>query len=167
MRSIPLLVLALAACRPSHPGVQLTLNGTPLGSCDNVTVDELHDGSQPGGFKLSCAKPRWSAYFEYDTRTRKDGTINSFSFDLDPAAKPEADGPLHPLLTPENNFRLQMKPAIDASLPDAKPCASAKALNRTSGEAPVPRSMTGSLLAGSYSFELSEPCGQLILTVKE
>jgi hypothetical protein len=163
MRYLAGLLLLLAACSSPEANVSLSFEGKELVSCEKVQISELLDGQAPGGFKMVCPSPKWQMSLIYDTQTRKDGTINSISLSYkDTIPKPEE---VHPLVVQALNSSLNMSPAISANNPDGPKCDSAKALNRTTGEAPIPRKGKG-LEPGEYKLALSEPCGTLTLTVK-
>ena len=167
VRLAVLALLALSACdnvSRKFSWVRLELDGVLLGECSDAKLGALLDGTTPGGFRLDCTSPKWEARFIYDTTTRNDGTVKHMAFYLGVLpTEPAAFEALHPLLRQDQS--LTMLPAINANDPEVPPCESARALKRTTGEAPVPKDWRGALVPGAYTFALSKPCGQLLLKV--
>ena len=155
--------LTVSGCAEPRSEVSLEFDGQPWAQCQSAEVDDLHDGQQPGGFKLSCKSPSWSLYAIYDTRDLKDQRLKTLEF------RPPAD--LSPDLAKQLNNpalgqMLTLKTAVYSTVLGKLDCASAKALNRTAGEEPIPRRAGGALQPGDYSIALAQPCGELKLKVK-
>ena len=62
--------------------------------------------------------------------------------------------------TPRELLGDDLKPAVDRL-----DCASAIALDRKTGEAPIPQNLFGAPLPGTYDIELANPCGRLSVAV--
>jgi hypothetical protein len=157
-------LILFAACGTNETNVAIFLDDKALVSCEKATTSELLDGQQPGGFRINCAQPAWSMAFDYDTRTRKDGTIKSITFSYSSTIKDIST--VHPFVAQVfTGGSGMMSPAIAANAPDGPQCESAKALNRTTGEAPIPRKGKG-IEPGEYKLSLANPCSTLKLVVK-
>lgn len=123
--------------------IRLDYNGVTLASCPQTEASALG----MGGLRLICKAPLgFDLYIMYDSSTRQDGTINRLHF-----AQPTT-----PEWLPRELLGDDLKPAVDRL-----DCASAIALDRKTGEAPIPQNFFGAPLPGTYTIELASPCGRL------
>ncbi|MEZ0367693.1 MAG: hypothetical protein ACAI44_01265 [Candidatus Sericytochromatia bacterium] len=164
----PFLLACLAclniACSQPRASVRLEFSGKALAECPAAGISELKDGEKPGGFKLSCSNPVWTLWAIYDTTELKDNRLKHLEFSPPPDLPAEQAKTLG-LNGPASS--LTFKTAVYSSALGKIDCATAKALKRTGGEAPIPRSVGGGLEPGDYPIELAQPCGRLLLTVRK
>lgn len=136
--------------------VEIGYSGVPVASCAAATASALGEG----GVRLICdeAAFAWDLYITYDSRTRKDGTISRLSFATPSREAWAADPKLARQFPAELLGDLQ--PAVDRL-----ECPSAIALDRKTGEAPLPQNLFGAPLPGLYTIELARPCGRLTVAI--
>ena len=131
----------LLACT-SKVSLNLQFNGEEVFSCSEAAISKL--SPENGGFRFICPD-NTSLYVVYDTSVAKDGTI--VSVDL------------------QGTKTQSYLPAVFSSKRGQENCASAKALNRQSGEQPLAKTFSGSPKPGSYELAMAKPCGNLTITI--
>lgn len=141
--SVLIVAVALTACSMQTP-VKAEFNGAELFKCNAASISKLGPGS--GGFRFNCPD-RASLYVIYDTSIAKDGSVISV----------DVQAP-----TGENRTFL---PAVHSSVRGQEDCPSAKALQRKTGEAPIPTNLWGKPNNGRYDLAMAKPCGTLTITL--
>jgi hypothetical protein len=136
--------------------VKLDFNGVTVASCTAARASALGEG----GVRLICdeAPLPWDLYITHDSRTRKDGTISGLHFAA-PSREAWAADPGTARLFPAELLG-NLRPAVDRL-----ECSSAIALDRKTGEAPLPQNLFGAPLPGLHVIELADPCGRLSVEI--
>lgn len=136
--------LLLGGCT-KHVSIKAQFNGAEVHSCGKAEISKL--SPENGGFRFTCTGQS-SVYVIYDTSVNKDGSVASV--DLTSAGSSQS-----------------YLPAVFSSKRGTEDCASAKALNRETGEAPLRTGMSGNPENGTYEWAMAKPCGTLVLTIAD
>lgn len=135
----------MAACS-KHAPINASFEGAELLKCDAAAVTKLSPGA--GGFRFACTGSS-SLYVIYDTTVAQDGSVKSVELQL-PGG--------------ENKTFL---PAVFSSARGNEDCASARALQRKTGESPFPLDLFGNPKSGKYEMSMAKPCGTLTISIGE
>ncbi len=117
--------------------------GSVVAQCKNAKPVKLSPAN--GGFRFLCADGS-SVYVIQDTSVNKDGSVVSVDLNKPGAAT-------------------SYLPAVFSTKRGNEDCPSAKALNRTTGEAAIPTNVMGNPKPGTYQWAMAKPCGNMSFTL--
>lgn len=139
----PIALSLFAVACGGHVAYTVEFGGSVVAQCKSAKTVKLTPAN--GGFRFLCSDGS-SVYVIQDTSVNKDGSVVSVDLNKPGAAT-------------------SYLPAVFSTKRGNEDCPSAKALNRTTGEAAIPTDAMGNPKPGTYQWAMAKPCGNMSFTL--